>query len=732
MGRFWHNGFNPPIYATTLAVIAQPLSIQWVRWLPLMAVAGFIPLIILLWPQPDDHAVAWIDTLLLVLVAGALTIYAVRLAMAYPARKAGSRLRAKLVIALVTMLLIPAGVIQIAANQMVGMAIGSWFDVRISSLMDRALQLGQGFYSRVDSDLQQGLRSAMNDRQLLELAAGLPFTFADFNVRLMYLLQQHGWSSLQIYDLDERMITEVRAHGLSTLASHALDDQAKITLHLGNISTKLSHGYDGEALIGYAPLRVHRAIIGLIRVAVQLPSSVVNNARAIESDYKKYRTLERQREKIGRTFAHAMLLVTLLLTLVAAWVATLFARRLTRPVEELAEGFQLVASGNLDVELRSKPDDELGSLSESFNAMASILRNNIDALESARQRADAALSSSRQRQQILEMLLENLQAAVFIVDRRGSIRLKNVAATAMFSMDEGSDNIASIAPLASFFDELIALQGGALQRTLDDSALKGRELLARGVGLTPVNSATTEGSRYLLVIDDVSLLAEAQRHQAWSEVARRLAHEIKNPLTPIKLAAERLQRRFRDQVDNREIFAECTHTVITQVERLQRLITDFSTMARMPRPRFAPCDIAQLLQEMAQLYRPYGQLEVLESCEVGVCLCDVDQVKQVLINLIDNALAASYKDRMVRLFVSKGEDGVLFHICNEGDGVPEELVDKLFEPYFSSKESGSGLGLSIAQRIAEDHGGRLFVASLVNPTEFCLQLPYEQNGVKDG
>jgi len=572
--------------------------------------------------------------------------------------------------------------------------------------------------------MQQGLQSTMNDRELLDLAAELPLSFANFNARLIILMRQHGWNSLQVFDLNERMITEVRAHGLSTLASHVLDDQARITLHLGKISTKLKNQYKGEQLIGYAPLRAHRTIVGLIRASVQLPDEVVHNARAIESDYKKYRTLERQREKIGRTFAHAMLLVTLLLTLVAAWVATLFARRLTKPVEELAAGFQHVAAGNLDVELRSMPNDELGSLSESFNTMASILRNNIDALENARQQANAALNTSKQRQQVLEMLLENLQASVFIVENSGAIRLQNIAATAMFVLDDTPiNNIASLPLLASFFDELISLKGAALQRALNDSSGGKRELLARGVGLTQAGRATGEASGYLLVIDDVSALAEAQRHQAWSEVARRLAHEIKNPLTPIKLAAERLERRFCDQVERKDIFTECTHTVIAQVERLQRLITDFSTMARLPQPRIARCDVNDLLKEMAQLYRPYTQIEVVEGDEAVDCMCDVDQVKQVLINLIDNALAAVYKNQMVRLFVAAGKSEVTFHVCNEGDGVPEALVDKLFEPYFSSKESGSGLGLSIARRIAEDHGGRLFIASLRDPTEFCLQLP---------
>ncbi len=709
------------------------LSIQWVRWLPLLATVAFVPLIVSLWPQPDDHAIAWVDTLLLLVLAVALAVYALRLAFAYPQRKAGSRLRAKLVIALVTMLLVPAGVIQIAANQMVGMALSSWFNVGIGALLDRALQLGQGFYSRVDSDMQQGLQSIAGDGLLLDLAAALPISFANFNVRLMQLLQQRGWDSLQVFDLDERMITEVRAQGLSMLVGRKLDDQARIALHLGKISTRLESLPDGDAMIGYAPLRAHRTIIGLIRATVKLPEDVVRNARSIEADYKKYRALERQRAKIGRTFAHAMLLVTLLLTLVAAWVATLFARRLTRPVEELAEGFHQVASGNLDVELRSLPDDELGSLSQSFNTMASILRNNIDALENARQRADAALATSRQRQQVLESLLENLQAAVFIVESDGEIRLRNIAADEMFGLSTGSEastnSVEDIPPLASFFDELRGCAGGTLQRTLELQDDSKRELLARGVELFRSGVSASAPRRYLLVIDDVSALAMAQRHQAWAEVARRLAHEIKNPLTPIKLAAERLQRRFRDQiVERQDIFDECTGSIIGQVERLQRLISDFSTMARLPQPRLALCDLRDLLREMAQLYRPYGRVDVAVPEEVLRCVCDVDQVKQVLINLIDNALAASNENQSVRLFVRDEGEAVCFHVVDDGEGIPESLREKLFEPYFSSKESGSGLGLSIARRIAEDHGGRLFVRSCGQPTEFCMQLPKEMDG----
>jgi len=208
-------------------------------------------------------------------------------------------------------------------------------------------------------------------------------------------------------------------------------------------------------------------------------------------------------------------------------------------------------------------------------------------------------------------------------------------------------------------------------------------------------------------------------------VARRLAHEIKNPLTPIKLSAERLQRRFASQVDRKDIFDECTHTVIAQVERLQRLISDFSSLARMPQPRLATCSINKLLEEMAQLFRPYAQVEVRMAEEALVCDCDVDQMKQVLINLVDNAIAASREGEPVTLSAVQEQGWLCFHVTNEGDGIDPEVATHLFEPYFSTKDGGSGLGLAIAKRIAEDHDGELWLASLASPTDFCLKVPIQ-------
>jgi len=224
-------------------------------------------------------------------------------------------------------------------------------------------------------------------------------------------------------------------------------------------------------------------------------------------------------------------------------------------------------------------------------------------------------------------------------------------------------------------------------------------------------------------MDDISSLAEAQRSKAWAEVAQRLAHEIKNPLTPIKLATERLQRRFSDQVDDLDVFDSCTHTIIAQVERLQRLISDFSTLARLPKPRLAEVSVMHLIDEMRDLYAPWPRVHMQAPSAGMRCNCDIDQIRQILINLMDNALAATAGGGDVKLYASAAGECIELHVEDSGNGIGPEALEHIFEPYFSTKSDGSGLGLAIARRIAQEHEGELSIRSAVRPTHFCLTLP---------
>lgn len=709
----------------------------WLRILPLMLSMMIWAVIVWLWPNHTTanlQVVAWVNISLLLLLSILLFLYAVKLLFQKKEPRSGSRLRAKLVIGAVGMLLIPAGTLQIAANQMVEKGLNVWFDVRVDTLLDRALGLAQGFYSRIDHDMRQNLGQYVNTPEFLADIASLPTSYRSLNSRMIDILQREGWQSIQLYDRNERLVAAAQSEGLSDFTPEPFSEQAQLALTMGRIDSELVNLQNDEILIAYAPIRIQQRVVALLKVKTILPTGLIQNARAVESDYRTYKELERHRQSIRDTFTHAMLFITLVIVLIVGLVAVIFSRRLTSPVGQLAHALKKITDGNLDVSIPNTSDDELGDLVHSFNRMALHMKQNAEAIEKAQLDLNDALTSSRQRQYVLETLLANLQSGVLLLNEYGEIRLLNQSLRELLIL-QPSDwvsgcnfndlNNRELHLVHEFYDELSHQQNETLQRELEIT-IQGekRHLLARGARL---NASGLSGfSGYLLLLDDVSRLAEVQRHRAWSEVAQRLAHEIKNPLTPIKLAAERLQRRFRKQVDNHDVFDSCTHAIIAQVERLQRLIADFSTLARLPQPHCKQVQCVTFVQELRDLYGAYPRVRVADIPTNLSCYCDADQVRQILINLMENALAATEEhQKQIRLYLSHDDKMVHFHIEDEGEGIPEAVREHMFEAYYSTKSTGSGLGLSIAKRIADEHGGGLSLLSSSEPTHFCLALPVQ-------
>ncbi len=706
------------------------------RLLPVLFGLFMLSLAARLWPEAMSSSgsravLVWVNIALILVLASVALHHGFRLIRERHERRPGSRLRSKLVIALVGMLLVPSLIIQFASSQMVDRGLDVWFDVRVDTLLDRALDLARGFYSRVETDMELSLVNYTHDPELYQ-AMLEPTNYTLLSSRLNAILKLEGWSRLQLYDINRRLLAGVDRNGLSILRTKDLGQQATLAVSLGRVVTELVKKEGSERAIGYAALTGSEGVVGILRAEMLLPSAVVQSARSVEADYTTYRQLERNRQSIKSLFSDFLLLVTLLVMLVAGWVALLFARKLTSPIGDLAQALHRVTEGDLNVSVPVGTQDELGSLVKSFNRMAQRLRENYHALQEAQSKQQQALQSSQERQYILETLLANLQTGVLLLDAQGEIALYNEALKTLLALPSGWQAGKPVRSLChgrlqlvgAFIEELNDQAQGHLQRELDLAIGKQNyHILIRGARLSSSEQKGQTG--FLVVFDDVSSLAEAQKQQAWTEVARRLAHEIKNPLTPIKLATERLQRRFRGQAHPADIFDTCTMTIIGQVERLQRLINDFSTLARLPKPCLRRTPVQEILKDMEQLYDSYGGIKVIPAAGDITCLCDPDQIKQVLINLLDNAVAASTDGASVRLYAAGNGANIEFHVLDHGEGIAVENREHLFEPYFSTKEQGSGLGLAIARRIAEDHEGELLLLSAAKPTEFCLHLPAE-------
>jgi len=703
------------------------------RFLPLLMSVVLFGGVVFLWPDSSvsgiNMVVSWLNIFLMFTLALLSLFYGLRLLREKEEPRPGSRLRAKLVMALVAMLTIPSMTTQITANQMVERGLNVWFDVRVDTLLDRALDLARGFYGRVETDMKRGLQQYVADPALLAALDGHT-NYPALTSRLSEIMVKEGWQQVQLFDPGERLLAGVQQRGLEALEADSFSENAKLSLTLGRVMTDLKVDGGSEVVAGYAPLHDQQNIIGVLHAEIALPPGVVRSARAVEQDFRTYRELERNRQAIGSLFTNTMLIVTLLVVLIAGGVAIVFARRLTAPIGHLAHALRRVGEGDLLVSVEASSRDELGSLAHSFNRMAERLRQNVATLQRTQQELTEALDNSRQRRLILEKLLSSLQTGVLLCEPDGRIRLLNAALGTLLNLPAGwapGKDVHSLCNgrlrgIGDFIAELRDQNQEQLQGELDISVGKQNlHILLRGARLFGAGNKDLSG--YLIVMDDISSLAQAQRSKAWAEVAQRLAHEIKNPLTPIKLAAERLQRRFSGQVDDVDVFDSCTHTIIAQVERLQRLISDFSTLARLPKPRLTQVAVLKLVEEMRDLYAPYARVQMQSPPSDMQCSCDIDQIRQILINLMDNALAATANGGDVKLYATEINENIEIHVEDSGEGIDSDAVEHIFEPYFSTKADGSGLGLAIARRIAQEHGGDLNIIAASQPTHFCLSLP---------
>ncbi len=705
-------------------------------WPPL---AGACALALLAWDAwPGERWpggwLAWIN--LGLLAAGALALLAAALRLAWQGPPApGARLRIKMQTAIGALVLVPVVLTQHAATAIVERGLETWFDVRVERLLGEALAIAQGFYARLKADARRDAQALAAHPAVL--AAVVRGGDAGLAARAMVSMARlHGWSAAEVFDAGGRLVVGLHGDGTPILEPLPWSEGARLALRLGRSTVEVADTPAGERIRAHAPVRFGGVLVGLVRVTVEPPETVERSARAIERDYRKYRALAQNRAALRELFVQATLFVGILVGGLGVALAGLFARRIAHPLGEIAEALARVGEGDVQARAPVRGQDEIAELARAFNDMAERLQRNLAAVERAQRELAEALGASRQRQQILEALLARLDAGVMLVDAAGRIRLVNAAWREILGLGEEWTPGVSLAAratgrlgfLADFFAR-VQHGHGRIDEELD------LENPAGGTARISVHASWLEGAGRgaftgaLFVAADITELARAEEARAWAEVARRLAHEIKNPLTPVRLAAERLVRRLRDRLgdeDARVLERACT-MIVSQVQRLERLVNDFSRMARLPRPEPVPVAVDEILAELAELYRTRPEVAVRMPREPLVALADADLVKQVLINLVENALDAvgsPGRPASVRLAAERGRDGrIELVVEDDGPGVDGAIATRLFEPYVSTKPEGTGLGLAIARRIAEEHGGELVLARRRRPTRFVLRLP---------
>ncbi len=459
---------------------------------------------------------------------------------------------------------------------------------------------------------------------------------------------------------------------------------------------------------------------GLWAVGVFLPRESLDRVLALEQRFRESQQIRANKDILQTLPQSTFLFLTLLTLFFAVWSGLALAKSLSEPIRALAKAAQRVGSGDLEVELPELGEDELAFLARTFNAMTRDLKTNRASIE-------AQASRIEQQRAYLDQLLAALPVGVISWRPDGELRTFNAAARSWLGLEAFDPTAArwstvEALPRLGRLPELLAAVRESKRGVQEELRLGGE-----GEG-RPVRALLEplQGGGVLAVLEDLSLLAQAEKRAAWQEVARRMAHEVKNPLTPIQLTAQRLLRRTREGRLDLEAVQEGAEIILAEVASLSRLVDSFSRFARLPVPQFAPCDPAELLRQVVALYAPIHpeiQWEVSLPEEPVAAVWDGDMVKRALINYVDNALAAVDGKGAIQLSLAIEGHALHFAVVDGGTGVPEADRERLFEPYFSTKRKGTGLGLAIVRRIAQDHGGDARYEPLEPGSRFSLILP---------
>ncbi|MBI4715317.1 MAG: HAMP domain-containing protein, partial [Nitrospirae bacterium] len=490
------------------------------------------------------------------------------------------------------------------------------------------------------------------------------------------------------------------------------------------------------------------AVVPLVRPGETAPWGIVvaygviipepaRKMREVTRSFEEYHQLAALKTPVKRSYLLSFLAIALLILFSATWFGYYLARGITGPVHRLAEATRAVAQGDLGHRIDLRPDDEFGILVDAFNRMTEDLQEGSRKLGEANQSLrDSNLELERKRDYV-ETVLENVTTGVISLDQRGGITTINRAA-------EGILGLTREAMMGRNFQEIfhhvpvevgrriikkIRAGQGALAAEEVEFQLRNRIVHLR-INLATLRDEQQRLLGTVIAFDDVSELIKAQRLAAWREVAQQLAHEIKNPLTPIPLCTHRLRKKHYEQVpDYDKIFDECTQTIIREVHSLKNLLQEFSTFARMPAPRLAPIALPEALGEVIRLYRgAHREIEILETLDPNLPMVQADreQIKRMLINLFENAVEAmGGRGRLwIQTVHDEGTGRAILEVADEGTGISPEDRSRLFIPYFSRKKTGTGLGLAIVHRIVTDHHGVIRVEDRPpRGTRFIIEFP---------
>jgi len=678
--------------------------------------------------------------LLVVLLVYLISRNVVKLLVESRSRTLATRLRTKLVISFVGLSLVPTMLLFFASASFITNSVQNWFNVQVESSLNESLEVAQTYYKTSAKNAlfyARGLAATiksdrlLNDEQLPLMRETVRAKQKEYNLGIVEVFSSQREELIRASNPDVPLgdLTSPNSEDINQgLAGHEL--------------TKVNPVGKADLIRGIVPIYStynDRDVVGVVVVNYYVPHSLVSKMREITSSYQEFRRLKILKNPITTGYILVLFLIASVIVFLSFWIGIYLANSMTRPIQALVEGTRAVAEGDLEVRIDAEGPDEIGMLVRSFNTMIRDLQVQRQVVTATNDELTRSNQEIESRRRYMETVLRNVAAGVISVDRDGLITTVNRSAERLLHIDTGrvlGHNFRDVMREAHLEIVRDALRDMALTR--HDSISRQITLDMRGerrtlqMNLSMLRDEQGEFLGSVLVLDDLTQMVKGQRMQAWREVARRIAHEIKNPLTPIQLSAQRLRKRYLERFSNDEdgrIFDECTSMISKAVDELKILVNEFSNFARMPAVQPTENNLNDLVRETLTLYQQAHRQIVyhfLPDEKLPIVKIDRDQIKRVLINLFENAVAAMEGAGTVEITTAYDAELKMIScsVADDGPGIPFEIKARLFEPYFSTKKGGTGLGLAIVTSIISDHNG--FVRVRDNKPHgacFVIELP---------
>jgi two-component system nitrogen regulation sensor histidine kinase NtrY len=641
---------------------------------------------------------------------------------------AGAQLHVQLTIAFSTLATIPAILVAIFAITFVNMSVQAWFGLQIRTAVTESQTIAQSYLQEHQQSIRADMLAMATDlnREASKLMTNQPFR-EDYFAKQAYL---RNLSEALLLDGSGTVI--VRA-GIS-LSSQLMGDE---------FNQMITKARDGDVIlsIGENEDRV-RAMVKLdnfvdtyLFVGRFVDEKVISSVNRTNKAADTYQALQLQQKKLKRTMTMIFVLVALMLLLVAIWAGLALSERIIDPISRLIAATERVRSGDLNARVEEgQTDNEINLMAKAFNRMTDQLSTQRRELMNANRQID-------ERRRFTETVLSGVNAGVIAMDDKGLIQMANASALTLLHRDMTSDlvgkKLLEVCPEMETIRRMLRSKGGGVvEIPIDVDSVNAATQYHWVVRMT-AEDEEGEVRRYVATFDDLSPLIDAQRKAAWSDVARRVAHEIKNPLTPIQLAAERLRKRYGKQItEDVETFNTCTDTIIRHVDDIRRMVDEFSAFARMPNATKQNENLVTVCQQAIVLFQQaHRQVKFIFDRPEASIIATIDrqQISQALTNVLKNAFEAvdGQDNAEVRLSIQQNETDIRLVIADNGAGWPPELLPRLTDPYVTTKATGTGLGLAIVAKIIEDHQGRIeFLQN--SPQGAIIQLILPIGEIKHG